>query len=104
MGAHTIGYLLPGIIKVEEIIQIHTAAQTTWRVTLVAQLGSEGELPLLEATVQFVTSDRMLVKQLRERKLRYALDLLQLNVETEDQGLLDIVHRDDEHQHPAPAS
>ena len=92
MGAHTIGHILPGIIKVEQIIQIHTGAQTIWRVTLVAQPGSEGEPPLLEATVQFVTSDRMLVQQLRQCKLRYALDLLQRDVETEDQGLLDIVH------------
>ena len=104
MGARTIGNLLPGLIKVEKIVQIDTGAQTTWRISLVAQPRSEGERPLLEATVQFVTSDRMLVEQLRERKLRYALDLLQLDEGTEDQGLLDIVQSDDKHEHPAPAS
>jgi hypothetical protein len=95
MDKRPIGQILPGTIKVEEVIQLNTDEPTTWRVTLVAQPGAGGSLPLLEATVQFVTSDRGLVEQIRERKLRYALDLLELEEQSEDKGLLDIAQRDD---------
>jgi hypothetical protein len=84
-----VGQILPGLVKVEEIISLAEDGPARWCITLVAQPGEVGSLPLLEATVKFVTADRVLVERLRQRRLKYALDLVQV-VDSGENGELEI--------------
>jgi hypothetical protein len=89
MALGPVGQILPGTVKVEEIIAMGEETGQRWYITLIAQPSDARNFPLLEATVKFVTADRVLVDQLRHRKLRYALDLVQIG-DTGEDGEMDI--------------
>ena len=87
----SIGHILPGIVKVEEVYKVNTEREPVWQITLLAPVGSsQGNMALLEAKVRFVTRDEALVQQIRQSNYRFVLDLVQLEAEDEDNGPLDV--------------